>query len=405
MALDNKPLDEITENTLQELISNKVAESKTIDYKQTLPGTSYKSGTDFLIDITAFANTAGGHLVYGMKENNGIPTEICGLDIKNQDAEILRLDNMIRDCITPCVPGIHIRAIPLQSSKSVIVVRIPKSFYPPHMVFFNKERKFYARSSAGNYPLDVPELRSLFLLSDTTAQRIRNFRMERLGKIASEETPVPLNTKAKVVLHIIPFGAFDLQKRYDLSPIDKKPSQLPPIYVLNHTRRYNFDGLLTYEKERGEPTAYSYVQLFHNGIIEAVNTQLLQPVRNAQNKKLINIDTCEEKLLKVLPQYFTVQKSLGVDTPLFIMLSLFSVLGCTIEVDHREREPIDRNDLIIPEIMLEKFDCDPAEVMRPLFDAIWNAIGCPCSPNYDKTGKRVITTANCTPIYRANMSL
>jgi hypothetical protein len=51
--------------------------------------------------------------------------------------------------------------------------------------------------------------------------------------------------------------------------------------------------------------------------------------------------------------------------------------------------PIDRDALIIPEIIVENYECNPAEVMRPLFDAIWNAAGWERSRNYNETGQWV----------------
>ena len=51
--------------------------------------------------------------------------------------------------------------------------------------------------------------------------------------------------------------------------------------------------------------------------------------------------------------------------------------------------PIDRNDLVIPELMLEELNDDPAKVMKPIFDAVWNASGWPRCMNYDNDGNRL----------------
>jgi|WetSurMetagenome_2_1015567.scaffolds.fasta_scaffold32415_2 hypothetical protein len=69
--------------------------------------------------------------------------------------------------------------------------------------------RFFARNSGGKYALDVTEIRAAFMLSETRAEQIRNFRLDRIGKIISEETPIPLRNNPKVVLHIIPITAFD----------------------------------------------------------------------------------------------------------------------------------------------------------------------------------------------------
>jgi hypothetical protein len=73
------------------------------------------------------------------------------------------------------------------------------------------------------------------------------------------------------------------------------------------------------------------------------------------------------------------------------MLSLIGISGYTMHRNSRflhwdGGHPIDRDALIIPEIMIEDFDCNPGKVMKPAFDAIWNAAGWPRSINYDKEG-------------------
>ena len=49
--------------------------------------------------------------------------------------------------------------------------------------------------------------------------------------------------------------------------------------------------------------------------------------------------------------------------------------------------PIDRNDLIVPEIILEDFDAEIDKQMKPIFDAVWNACGYPKSMNYNNEEK------------------
>jgi predicted HTH transcriptional regulator len=64
-----KPLDHITEADLQALISDAVPEGRTIEYKRALPGNSDGEKKEFLADISSFANTSGGDLIYGMDES------------------------------------------------------------------------------------------------------------------------------------------------------------------------------------------------------------------------------------------------------------------------------------------------------------------------------------------------
>jgi schlafen family protein len=388
MSLSNKQLDSIQEGDLQDLIG-KDPERKIIEYKQSLSSNSHEDKREFLADVSSFANAAGGHLIYGIREESGIPIELCGLQDIDADAQILRLENIIRDCIEPRIPGIHMRAIPLQTSGVAIIIRIPRSWALPHVVKFEKHWRFYSRNSAGKYPLDVSELRAAFALSETTTERIRNFRMERLSKIVAGETPIALNESAKIVLHIIPFSAFDPAARFDVSALVKNPNSLKPTSLSEFIFRYNFDGLLSYSRPPKLDFTFSYLQIFRNGIIEAVDTYIL-----AQRNKTCTLDIgwCEAELLEALPRFLSNQENLGIEPPFIVMVSLLGVFGYSIPVpfhyispDGTHPHPIDRETLLIPEIIIEGFDFDPSEVMRPIFDAIWNAAGWPHAMNYDST--------------------
>jgi hypothetical protein len=228
-------------------------------------------------------------------------------------------------------------------------------------------------------------LRAAFALSQTTAERIRSFRTERLSKIVAGETPVALNEGGKIVLHIIPFGAFDPAVTFDVA--SRAPHMkllLEPVNATGYTQRHNFDGYLTYQMLPQPTSADSYLQIFRNGSIEAVEAYLL-----GCKGGMIPMTRVEEALLDAVGRFFSIQEQLGVEPPLLVMLSLLGVSGYTIGLDvsavdiHR----IDRDALLVPEVLVESFDRDPAEVMKPAFDAIWNAAGWPRSKNYDDAGK------------------
>ena len=161
MPFEGLLLGNLTEQHLQDLKENSVAEGKTLDYKRDLIGTSDKK--EFLADVSSFANASGGHLVFGMEEEGGVPTELCGVDVDDVDSEILRLENLIRDGLEPRIYGHDIKPVDLSNGKKALVIRIPKSFASPHVVKLKGTFRFYSRNSAGKYPLDVQELRTAFL--------------------------------------------------------------------------------------------------------------------------------------------------------------------------------------------------------------------------------------------------
>ena len=59
-----KPLDEITEDDIQELVDDSVEESKELEYKQYLdPANKDKRKTSLLAEVTSFTNSRGGDLI------------------------------------------------------------------------------------------------------------------------------------------------------------------------------------------------------------------------------------------------------------------------------------------------------------------------------------------------------
>ena len=156
-----------------------------------MPSNSDLDKKEFLADVSSFANASGGDLIYGIITDSGIPTKLEGIDIdpSRVDQEIRRLDNIIRDSIEPRIPSLVIQPVRLTNSKTVLIVRVHKSWISPHRVSFKEHDKFYSRSSNGKYPMDVAELRIAFNLSETITERIRKFRENRISNIFANETP------------------------------------------------------------------------------------------------------------------------------------------------------------------------------------------------------------------------
>ena len=88
---------------------------------------------------------------------------------------------------------------------------------------------------------------------------------------------------------------------------------------------------------------------------------------------------------------------------MFVMLSLLGVLGHKMRVfSHKMvvrsssssrkedgRHSIDRDSLLIPELLVDSFDCNVGKLMKPAFDAVCNAAGYAESRNYNSDGEWV----------------
>ncbi len=173
-----KRLEEILYCDIEALISSELREGKRVDYKRDLPGNSESQKKEFLYDVSSFANTVGGDLIIGVEEENGVPSRVIAVMPTNVDEEIQRMDGILMSGLEPGI-RYHIRAIPHPQSGYVFVIRIERNGLAPHRVTYKGSDKFYARNSAGKYPLDVAELRDAFLLGASAADRLREFRVAR----------------------------------------------------------------------------------------------------------------------------------------------------------------------------------------------------------------------------------
>jgi len=307
-----KAFNDITKADIDFLIENKIAEFKTLEYKEKLPGPTDKNKKEFLADIASFANASGGDIVYGIKaakdannKKTGAPEKIVPLQGETIDEAKLRIENIIRTGISPRIT-VHVKEITGYGNDNngfIILVRIPQSFASPHMVT-SKSSPFFCRTSAGKYPLDVQEIRSAFLATDSQAERIRSFIQNRLAKIMADETPMKLSAPHRLVLHVLPLNSFLNHKRLDLSNNYNLRSNFMPIDVSGWDHRYNLDGFLTHRSCRKTKLCESYCQLFFDGSIEAVCTNILNKSKNGGSTVSIPSVAYELWIVRALGSYF-----------------------------------------------------------------------------------------------------
>ncbi len=386
-----KAIDRIEKADIDSLLTNSVAEGRTIEYKVILPGGKDEDKKEFLADVSSFANATGGDLLYGVSDAGGVPDAIPGLHASDLDAERLRMEEIIRNGIDPRILGIQMRAVPDFPDGPVLVMRIPQSFSAPHMVTFKNTSRFFTRNNVGKYQMDVKELRIAFDISGTLTERLQRFRTDRLSKIVAGETPVLLSKRPTIVLHILPLSSFTLGTYIDYQLQQMMRLKLMPIGTHGWSHRHNVDGFVTFTNsgngDSGRAGSDSYCQFFRNGAVEAASSKL---VVLREGQQFIGCVAYERDLLAAVEKYLQGLKEIGVPLPVLITLSMIGVKGVWLYVGSNffdDPGAIDRDTLLLPEVLLESFDTDVTKLMRPIFDAVWNAAGYERSYNYDKNGK------------------
>lgn len=204
------PFDAIQWSDIMALVTDGCREDRALEYKQELPDMSDDEEKEFLADASALANTAGGDLIYGVGEERdehgkatGIPASLAGVTVSNSDAELRRLENLLRDSVEPRMLGVRMRMLEGPDGIRILLIRVQASLIGPHVVRFKNHWRFYGRNSAGKHPFDLGETRAAFAASDELPERLHRFRAERFARIAGDETPVLLAPQPKMVLHLI----------------------------------------------------------------------------------------------------------------------------------------------------------------------------------------------------------
>jgi hypothetical protein len=390
MTLPNDLLA-ITQAHIEQLVADRTREGPHLDFKRELP-TAWNDAAkhEFLADATAFANSGGGDLVFGVEEDGQAQAlAVIPQVIANVDQEIRRLQDFLLNLAEPRLPGVKVHAVQVSVARTeghVIVVRIPQSWAGPHRVKTNQH--FFVRDGLRKRQLDIPEIRSLFLRTENQAQRVNDFRTERLGKILSGNAPQRLVDGPILMAHLVP-----TQAALGLVQIDPVPYTnqrgLPVIGTTGGMARLNLDGALVVRNETQHGETHGYSQFFRNGFFESA---LVLSRRAEDGRVVLPSRSYEEYLIALLGNFRGELDHLGINYECAVMLSLLRAdevrLGVSSDwgFDDPHQTLFDRNTLVLPDIVARS-DVTPEKALKPAFDLMWQAAGFAGSRNFNGAGE------------------
>lgn len=385
-------LVEVTQADLERLVATGATEGPHQDFKRDFP-TRWDNETKVkvLADVTAFANAGGGDVIYGIDEDGDArAAAIVPQALANVDEEVRRLMDVALNQTEPRVPGIQVHAVPVSvgaSSGHVLVMRIPQSWAAPHRNRINQH--FHVREGMRNRPLDVPDIRALFLRSESAAQKFRDFRSDRLAKVVTGQTPVKLGTNPKLLIHAIPTQAANGQAYVDPVAYSQNKRRLPVLGTLPASPvSLNFDGAFAPIVARDKPPGYT--QQFRQGFFEAVWE--LDKYEGVPKPALPGV-MYEQYVNNFLGSVRAELDAHGVSWELAVFLSLVGADNAVLAGPSsmgagwgHSIKGFDRKDVLLPEVVIPA-DVNIGRGMRPAYDLMCQAAGYDGSPNYAADGE------------------
>jgi len=166
-------------NKINSLISNKIEENLNLDYKASASlGKQDKKVNEISKDVSAFANSDGGTIIYGVSEDpekRHLPQGIDPIDRNLVSKEWL--EQIIQGNIRPRIDGIKIHPVTVNEQKGhvIYVVDIPKS----NTAHQAKDKKYYKRYNFNSEAMLDYEIRDVL---NRTKDPIIDLEFEILSK-------------------------------------------------------------------------------------------------------------------------------------------------------------------------------------------------------------------------------
>lgn len=390
MTLPSRILD-TTQADIERLVAAATSEGPHLDFKRDFP-TRWDNETKVkvLADVTAFANAGGGDVIYGVDEDSEArATAIVPQVLPSADEEVRRLLDVVLNQTEPRVPAVQVQAVPVTVtgvSGHVFVMRVPQSWAGPHRNRINQH--FHVREGLRNRTLDVPEVRSLFIRAESQAQRMKDFRTGRLGKVVSRETPCAVAQGPALVVHVIPTQAALGLVQIDPVPYSRRQRTLPMIGDSSAgSLSLNLDGALGTILSSGGFKA-GYTQQFRQGFFEAL--WVLRPLDKSPQPVLPDV-YFERHVIRFVEQVRRELDSQGLSTEVAVFVSLLGA-GNAVYAGGSDfgmgysSSAFDRRDVVLPDVLVPA-DVSVGRGLRLVFDLMGQAAGRDGSTNYTEQGE------------------
>jgi len=133
MIFDFKPIHNITDDEIIDLVKNHICERQHLDYKITLNLKEDNDRLEILHDIVSFANSGGGYIIIGIRDDGKGKAQKFEPELVGEIEKIKQtIMSLCQDYISERIEGLEV--VPRRVKENLIVlIRIPDSERIPHM--------------------------------------------------------------------------------------------------------------------------------------------------------------------------------------------------------------------------------------------------------------------------------
>lgn len=384
-----KSFDQIQISDIEQLKNDQVTEGKFLDYKLEPPSPDSKG---FLETAIAFANSQGGVVVYGVKEltigneKTGKIDEICGFESTAIDSIKSRLEHQIRDSVQPKIEY-RMKELLLSNGRYILLVRVNQGWQGPYSYRHQRGLFFYRRAESQNVLMDHTEVKTHFLNSDTLRDKLRTFHTKRIQDIVTQQLPFNMESERIFTAHVLPLDSFRDGTVFSQDKLKQYVASVGPLSSSGYSDRPNIEGVFQYwstgQMDHSKPV--SYVQYFRNGVIEYGDSMILSSVSGADR---MHIKPFGDKFHPAVRRAIHFQKTLGLNGPFFLGVSLWNVKGIRLRQGNDEWQSdefmrFDREHIQLPIFEIEDPNAAEHKITRPIIEMICNSAGWEKCLRYD----------------------
>jgi hypothetical protein len=167
-------VDELSASELAGLVDNSVPEAFDLDFKEAPYGRSDGDKRSLAVDVAALANTAGGVIIIGVRED--AQAQACELTpVEMSDDEVARMRQVVGSLVAP-MPTFDVflvrddsadspagaQADETSSPRGFVVLAVSRSPSGPHAVLVNDALRYPRRNGATTYYLSEPEVAAAY---------------------------------------------------------------------------------------------------------------------------------------------------------------------------------------------------------------------------------------------------